>query len=61
MGRAGEEARFEGRIGVLPLCSHIVLFESGSMLYGSQVGTVEAANETHNEKPHNVARVHDRR
>jgi hypothetical protein len=45
----------------MPLCSHIVLFESGSMLYGMQVGTVEAANETHNEKPHNVACVHDRR
>ena len=49
----------------MPLCSHIVLFESGSMLYGSQDGTqdgtIEAANETHNEKPHNVACVRDRR
>jgi hypothetical protein len=42
---------------LLPLCSHIVLFDSGSR----QDGTVEAANETHTEKPHNVACVHDRR
>ena len=40
----------------MPLCSHIVLLESGYKLDGTQVG-----DRGHHDKPHNVACVHYRR